>query len=62
MTCISRSSDFAIYLENCSVAEHRTLGLLVNDLKCLMVTVTYISWPSDFALYLDGLMFEHYTL
>ena len=29
----------------------------------LKVTVTYILWPSDFALYLeDYLMYEHHTL
>ena len=33
------------------------------DLKISEVTVTYISWSSDFALYVeDYLMYEHHTL
>ena len=36
---------------------------LTCDLKINVVTVTYISWSSDFALYLeDCLMYEHLTL
>ena len=53
----SWSSDFALYLENYSVAEHHTLGLRVSMTWCLTskylwVTVTYISWSTEFALHL----------
>ena len=31
MTCISRSSDFALYLEDYLMYEHHTLGLCIQD-------------------------------
>ena len=36
---------------------------MMFDLKISEVTVTYISWSSDFALYVeDYLMYEHHIL
>ena len=60
MTYISWSSEFALYLEDCLMYEHHTMGQydLTFNLKIMLVTVTYISWSGDFVLYLQDYLMD----
>ena len=52
VTCISWSSDFALYLEDCLMFEHYTYSSATFDQKKNVGhSVGYLFFHSDFALY-----------